>query len=304
MRKFCSLIVSFVLALSVLFAFPQTEARAAETGSAGNVLVVYFSATGNTQRAAEAIAEQTGGTLFEIEPQEPYTQADLDWNDSDSRVNQEHENTSLRDIALTVSTPENWSSYDTVFIGYPIWWGIAAWPVSSFVRANDFTGKTVIPFCTSSSSGIGESGNLLRDLAGTGNWLSGHRFSSGVSSDDVEEWLSGLNLSFGSGSVSAGWVLDQTGWWYRNADGSYPAESWQQIDGVWYYFLPSGYMVSNDWVLWNGSWYYETSSGAMLAGNWVQWKGLWYYLGSDGAMLTDTRTPDGYFVNADGVWVP
>ena len=81
-----------------------------------------------------------------------------------------------------------------MFIGYPIWWGIAAWPVSSFVAANDFTGKTVIPFCTSSSSGLGESGDLLADLAGTGDWQEGERFRSSASSEDVSEWVDSLNL--------------------------------------------------------------------------------------------------------------
>ena len=89
---------------------------------------------------------------------------------------------------------ENWDSYDTVFIGYPIWWGIAAWPTDSFVAANDFTGKTVIPFCTSSSSGFGESGQLLAELAGTGEWLEGQRFSSSVDESGVVEWVNGLNI--------------------------------------------------------------------------------------------------------------
>lgn len=84
---------------------------------------------------------------------------------------------------------ENWESYDTVFIGYPIWWGIAAWPVDTFVKTNDFTGKTVIPFCTSASSGLGESGELLAELAGTGDWQEGIRFRSSVSGSDVQEWL-------------------------------------------------------------------------------------------------------------------
>ena len=98
-------------------------------------------------------------------------------------------------MELTTTEVENWDSYDTVFIGYPIWWGIAAWPTDSFVEANDFTGKTVIPFCTSSSSGLGQSGELLAELAGTGDWLEGQRFRSGVSQEDVSEWVDGLGLS-------------------------------------------------------------------------------------------------------------
>lgn len=167
------------------------DASAAEDGS---VLVVYYSATGNTEEAANMIADATGGTLFELEPVEPYTDEDLNYNDEDSRVSREHEDESLRDVELVSTTVENWDSYDTVFIGYPIWWGIAAWPVDSFVENNDFTGKTVIPFCTSSSSGIGDSGTLLADLAGTGDWQEGMRFRSGVDEADVQDWVNGLGL--------------------------------------------------------------------------------------------------------------
>ena len=128
----------------------------------GNVLVVYYSATGNTENAASYIAQATGGDLFEITPAEPYTDDDLNWSDENSRVTREHEDESLRDVELTTTQVENWDSYDTVFLGYPIWWGIAAWPVDGFVEDNDFTGKTVIPFCTSSSSGLGDCGGCWR----------------------------------------------------------------------------------------------------------------------------------------------
>ena len=101
---------------------------------------------------------------------------------------------SLRDVELTSTTPENWDSYDTVLIGYPIWWGIAAWPVDHFVTDNDFSGKTVIPFCTSASSGIGDSGNLLEKMGGTGDWQEGQRFSSGASASDVNAWVESLGL--------------------------------------------------------------------------------------------------------------
>ena len=172
--------------------FTQTDSSAA---GAGNTLVVYFSATGNTEEAAGYIAEITGGDLLELEPADPYTDEDLNYNNDDSRVSREHEDASLRDVELVADTVENWDDYDTVFIGYPIWWGIAAWPVDTFIEANDFTDKTVIPFCTSASSGLGESGELLAEMAGTGNWLEGHRFSSRVSRDDVQTWLDELHLS-------------------------------------------------------------------------------------------------------------
>ena len=161
----------------------------------GNVLVVYYSASGNTETAANYIAQATGGDIFEITPAEPYTSDDLNWTDENSRVSREHEDESLRDVELTTTEVENWDSYDTVFIGYPIWWGIAAWPVDGFVEANDFTGKTVIPFCTSSSSGLGQSGELLAQLAGTGDWQEGQRFRSSASQEDVSEWVDSLGLS-------------------------------------------------------------------------------------------------------------
>ena len=161
----------------------------------GNVLVVYYSATGNTENAASYIAQATGGDLFEITPAEPYTDDDLNWSDENSRVTQEYADESLRDVELTTTQVENWDSYDTVFLGYPIWWGIAAWPVDGFVEANDFTGKTVIPFCTSSSSGLGESGDLLAELAASGDWQEGQRFRSSASQEDINEWVDSLGLS-------------------------------------------------------------------------------------------------------------
>ena len=160
----------------------------------GKTLVVYYSASGNTERVAKDIAEAAGADLFEIVPTEVYTSDDLDWTNPDSRVSWEHDDESLRDVPLTTTEVPDWDSYDTVFIGYPIWWGIAAWPVDTFVKNNDFTGKTVIPFATSSSSGMGQSGSLLADMAGTGEWQEGQRFSSGVSGDDVQSWVNGLGL--------------------------------------------------------------------------------------------------------------
>ena len=160
----------------------------------GKTLVVYYSASGNTERVAKDIAEAAGADLFEIVPTEVYTSEDLNWTNSDSRVSREHDDESLRDVPLTTTEVPDWDSYDTVFIGYPIWWGIAAWPVDTFVKNNDFTGKTVIPFATSSSSGMGQSGSLLADMAGTGEWQEGQRFSSGVSSGDVQSWVNGLGL--------------------------------------------------------------------------------------------------------------
>lgn len=160
--------------------------------SNGNILVVYFSAQGHTESVAEQIAANLNADLFEIVPVSEYTSDDLDWTDDNSRVSREHEDESLRNIELETTSVSNWDTYDTVLIGYPIWWGIAAWPVNTFVEANNFTGKTVIPFCTSSSSGLGESGELLAELANSGNWQAGHRFSSNPSDSDIKTWTDTL----------------------------------------------------------------------------------------------------------------
>ena len=160
----------------------------------GGTLVAYFSWSGNTQQMAQVIAEQTGGDLFEFTPADPYTVDDLNWTDENSRVVYEYENPDERDTELAADTPDGWEDYDVVFLGYPIWWYDAAWPVDGFVEANDFTGKTVIPFCTSSSSGLGESGSRLAELADAGDWLEGQRFPSSASQADVEAWVDGLGL--------------------------------------------------------------------------------------------------------------
>ena len=172
----------------------STEPASENTSSAGKTLVVYFSASGNTENAAKYIAKATNGDIFEIEPKNAYTDEDLSWRDESSRVHYEHENESARNIELVSTTVSNLDSYDTVFIGYPIWWGIAAWPVNNFVKNNDFTGKTVVPFCTSGSSGLGDSGKLLADMAGTGNWIEGERFSSNVSEDAIIAWINELGI--------------------------------------------------------------------------------------------------------------
>ena len=220
MKKLTALLLSVVLALSLAACGsankpassttqPETSAPTEQPESSstapaesepetqpktGKTLVVYYSASGNTERVAKDIAEAAGADLFESVPTEVYTSEDLNWTNSDSRVSREHDDESLRDVPLTTTEVPDWDSYDTVFIGYPIWWGIAAWPVDTFVKNNDFTGKTVIPFATSSSSGMGQSGSLLADMAGTGDWQEGQRFSSGVSGDDVQSWVNGLGL--------------------------------------------------------------------------------------------------------------
>ena len=176
----------------------SSAAASSETASTvtttGKTLVVHFSATGTTEGVAQAIADTVGADLFEVVPSDPYTSDDLNWTNNDSRVSREHNDEGLRAVALESTDVDGWDDYDTVFIGYPIWWGIAAWPMSSFVAVNDFTGKTVIPFCTSVSSGIGQSGELLAELAGTGSWLDGYRFSSSTTANDIAALAESLSL--------------------------------------------------------------------------------------------------------------
>lgn len=165
MKKTISLLLCLLVLAGVLSgcgsgttAAPSTASPAASTepsaagsseepvAESGNILVVYFSATGNTKAVAEAIAETLGADLFEITPAEPYTADDLNWSNEDSRVVREHENEDLQNqVELETTEVANWEKYETVFFGYPIWWGNAAWPVNQFVRNNDFSGKRSSP---------------------------------------------------------------------------------------------------------------------------------------------------------------
>lgn len=177
-------------------ASPSSLPDSSSSAEAGNsVLVACFSATGNTAAVAETIAVATGGELFPLEPVTPYTDADLDYNDSGSRTSQERADEALQDVPLVSTAVEGWDTYNTVFVGYPIWWGDAGWPVNGFVSGNDFTGKRVIPFCTSASSGLGQSGARLAALASTGDWEEGRRFSSSAGEAEISEWLAELGLA-------------------------------------------------------------------------------------------------------------
>ena len=162
------------------------------TSSKNKILVVYYSAQNHTKSVAEKVAKNLNADIFEIVPEEVYTSDDLNWNNSNSRVSKEHDDESLRNVKLKNTKVNNWEEYDTVLIGYPIWWGIAAWPVNTFVKENNFDGKTVIPFCTSASSSLGQSGELLQKEANSGNWKEGHRFSSSASDLDIKNWTDSI----------------------------------------------------------------------------------------------------------------
>ena len=167
---------------------PENEAPAATDHS--DVLVVYFSATGTTEGVAERIANVTGADVYEILAAQPYTEADLNYNDNSSRSTTEQNDKSVRpeigseDISL--------EGYTTIYLGFPIWWGEEPRILDTFVEKYNFDGITVIPFCTSGSSGIGRSGSNMEELVGSGTWLQGERFSGGVSEEELKSWIEGL----------------------------------------------------------------------------------------------------------------
>ena len=168
---------------------PVSEAEP-DTGT--KVLVAYFSATGNTRPLAEYMADGLGADLYEITPEEPYTDVDLNYNDSGSRTSIKMNDPNSRP-AISCSV-ENMEQYDIVFVGYPIWWGDAPHIIYTFMESYDWGGKTVIPFCTSGGSGIGSSGTNLENLTSGAVWMSGQRLNTGASQDEVMEWVNSLGL--------------------------------------------------------------------------------------------------------------
>ena len=169
---------------------PSDDSDPENVPAQDKVLVVYFSATGTTKGVAERIAAVTGGDLYEIVPAEPYSAADLDWNDKTSRTTKEQNDSSIR--PAIGSNVVSLDGYSTVFIGYPIWWGEEPRIMDTFVESYNFSGKTMIPFCTSGGSGIGRSGKNLEENAKSGTWLDGKRLQGGVSEDELRSWIDGL----------------------------------------------------------------------------------------------------------------
>ena len=158
----------------------------------GSIAVVYFSATGSTKAVAQTISDTLDADLIEIVPETPYTSADLNWNEPSSRVNAEHEDSASR--PAIAGGAMDLTAYDTVFLGYPIWWGEAPNILRTFMESNELSGKTIIPFCTSSSSGLGSSAETLKAYAPDATWLDGQRFSGGAAESAVREWVLALNL--------------------------------------------------------------------------------------------------------------
>ena len=157
------------------------------------ILVAYFSATGTTKGVAEHIANSLNADIYEIVPEEAYTDADLDYNDNNSRTTIEMNDPDARP-AISGSV-ENMEQYDIIFVGYPIWWGEAPRIVSTFMESYDFSGKTIVPFCTSGGSGIGSSASNLERLTSGATWLDGRRLNGSDSQDTVMEWVDSLDLN-------------------------------------------------------------------------------------------------------------
>jgi flavodoxin len=187
----------FVLFMGFAFTFAACAQSAGvnkKVYDSGKTLVVYFSCTGKTETVASYIAGETGGKRYKIVPVTPYTSADLNYSDNNCRANREQNDASARP-AIKDDT-ENMENYDIIFLGYPIWWGQAPKIMYTFLENHDFSGKTIVPFCTSGSSGIGSSSTNLHRLAPSANWISGRRFSGGAGRTEISVWIDSLNLTF------------------------------------------------------------------------------------------------------------
>ena len=171
---------------------PESSESDEETPE-GGVLVAYFSATGNTEGIAQHLQSILDADLYEIVPEVPYTDEDLNYSNDSCRANQEQNDPAARPAIVGVL--ENPEDYDVVFLGYPIWWGQAPKVIYTFLESSDFGDATIVPFCTSGSSGIGSSATNLQSLAPNANWLPGQRFSASASQDTVASWVEGLDLS-------------------------------------------------------------------------------------------------------------
>lgn len=189
MKKMTALLIALVLIVScVPFALAEEAAE-----PASHILIVYFSATGTTRGVAEKLAEGLGADLYEIVPEEPYTDADLNYNNAKSRTSIEMDDKACRP-AIAGELPDL-TAYDTIFIGYPIWWGDTPRIVSNFVEQVDLTDKTLAVFFTSGSSGLGSSMKHLEQQSGAGTWLEGKRFTARTTVEELVNWTKGLGIA-------------------------------------------------------------------------------------------------------------
>jgi len=164
-----------------------------DTINVPKILVTYFSCTGNTRSVAEQIKSTLKADIHEIKPETPYTSADLNWRNNSSRSSKENNDPSSRP-AISGSI-ENIGQYDIIFLGYPIWWGQAPRIILTFLESYDFSGKTIVPFCTSGTSGVGTSASNLHKLCSDSvKWLSGSRLNINSSHSEIAAWINGLEL--------------------------------------------------------------------------------------------------------------
>lgn len=181
-------LIILIVPLLMLTACSSSKEKEPIKPGESSVLVAYFSVTNNTKKLANYAKEYLNSDIFEIVPSDPYTQADINYN-SDCRANREQNDPSARPkIKYTIS---DIFQYDTIVLGYPIWWGQAPKILYSFIESYDFTNKTILPFCTSGSSPIGSSATNLAKSAPKANWLEGKRFSANTSKEEIGKWLDG-----------------------------------------------------------------------------------------------------------------
>ncbi|MDE7337089.1 MAG: aldo/keto reductase, partial [Clostridia bacterium] len=184
-----------IMAILGLTACGNNDGTKPALPNASKVLIAYFSCTETTEAVAKHIEKETKGTLYEIVPQTPYTAEDLKYY-TNGRADREQDDPSARP-AIDGSV-ENMEQYDVIFLGYPIWHGQAPRIISTFLESYDFSGKTIVPFCTSHSSGIGSSDTNLHSLANSARWIAGKRFPSGTSQKSVAEWIESLDIKLSS----------------------------------------------------------------------------------------------------------
>ena len=196
LKKFISLLTAILMTFSLCAC--STDESVEETSSRSdemNAIVVYYSATGNTEKVAQTISNHLNIPIYELEPVDPYSEEDLNYSDEQSRVSIEHEEHINGDLEVELTTTDfdEFSDADHIFLGAPVWWQELSWVVEDFVKENDFSDKTIIPFATSASSDF----NLdnLTPLAANADWGEARRFSSNVDEDEIIEWLNELNLS-------------------------------------------------------------------------------------------------------------